>query len=271
MAIYDDMMKKMLLGMSRPNNRGLLTNENDNQNTGGITGLLGNIYSKAKEKVQDPRFMEQLALINAGFRGKGLQEAMRDREQVRLMRAKREDTKQSSGRLVDVFDTQTNKNIKIDENIVRQFPDRFLSKKSAGEIEKAATRTAVLGSIDNLKKQVNEQGSGLFEGFVKGLGAETGMNADYAKFKADTKQLELNVIKALRGAQVSAAEESNVRKILPSIYDSESVYKAKLDSLKEYLQTIDVQIKGGSLRTKPNNQTTPTPRKKKDEDPLGIL
>lgn len=267
MAIYDDMMRKMLLGMSRPNNRGLLTNENDNQNTGGITGLLGTI----KEKVKDPKFMEQLALINAGFRGKGLQEAMRDREQVRLMRAQRQETKEKAGRLIDVFDTQTNKNIKIDENIVRQFPDRFLSKKSAGEIEKAATRTAVLGSIDNLKKQVDKQGSGFFEGFAKGIGAEVGMNADYAKFKADTKQLELNVIKALRGAQVSAAEESNVRKILPSIYDSESVYKAKLDSLRDYLQTIDVQIKGGTLRTKPNNQTIPTQKKKKDEDPLGIL
>lgn len=264
MKLYEDIFRKMM--MSNQNRTpGLLNNQNNNENN--VGGLLGTI----KKKVQDPRFMEQLALINAGFRGKGLQEAMRDREQVRLMKAQREETKQSLGRLIDVFDTQTNKNIKIDENIVRQFPDRFLSKKSAGEIEKAATRTAVLSSINNLKKQVDEQGSGLFEGFIKGLGAKAGMNSKYAKFKADTKQLELNVIKALRGAQVSAAEESNVRKILPSIYDSESVYKAKLDSLRDYLQTIDVQIKGGTLKTKPTIQPKSTPKKKKDDDPFNIL
>ena len=57
--------------------------------------------------------------------------------------------------------------------------------------------------------------------------------------------MELNVIKALRGAQVSAAEEENVKKILPSVFDSETMFKAKAIALKEYLQELDIRIEGG--------------------------
>jgi hypothetical protein len=80
---------------------------------------------------------------------------------------------------------------------------------------------------------------------LKGL--TTPFSPRQAKFRADTKQLELNVIKALRGAQVSAAEEDNVRQILPQVTDSETMYKAKAESLKEYLQELDTRIEGGVI------------------------
>tara|TARA_R100000700_G_C3173515_1_gene148041 strand:- start:284 stop:1078 length:795 start_codon:yes stop_codon:yes gene_type:complete len=264
MSIYDDVIKKMIFGMPgtkvKEATKGLLGRGGE-FGQGKIQGLLGS-----------DNFRQGLGLISAGFRGKGLQEALFDAERIKLARAKRMSIGIGQGKLVDVFDVQQNKNVKIDERLVRFNPNRYLSKKSAGEIEKAATRTAVLGSIEKLKTQVKKQGSGLFEGFVKGLASETGLNSKYAKFKADTKQLELNVIKALRGAQVSAAEEANVRKILPSIYDTESVYLAKLESLREYLQKIDVQIKGGALPTEPAS-TKKTPKKKNEieNDIFGVL
>jgi len=261
MGIYDDVIKKMIFGMPKTDKqiatRGLL-GRGGQFGKGKVQGLLGS-----------DDFRQGLGLISAGFRGKGLQEAMIDAEKAKLLRAKRMGTGIGQGKLVDVFDVQQNKNVKIDERLVRLNPNRYLSKKSAGEIEKAATRTAVLGSIENLKTQVKKQGSGFFEGFTKAFASEVGLSPKYAKFKADTKQLELNVIKALRGAQVSAAEETNVRKILPSILDTESVYLAKLESLREYLQKIDVQIKGGALPTEPAS-TKKKPKKKDDPLELGF-
>ena len=261
MASIFDMLKKYTFGM--PGQQG-------QQGTQGLLGTGGQFgQGKLQGLLGSEDFRQGLGLISAGFRGKGLQEAMLDAERIKLARAQRMDTGLGGGKLVDVFDIQQNKNVKIDERLVRGNPERYLSKKSAGEIEKAATRTAVLDSIEKLDKQIEKQGSGLFEGFVKSIGAEAGVSPGYAKFKADTKQLELNVIKALRGAQVSAAEEQNVRKILPSVLDTESVYKAKLQSLKEYLQKIDVQIKGGALPKEPTS-TKKTPKKKDDPLELGF-
>ena len=120
---------------------------------------------------------------------------------------------------------------------------KVLKSIPAGEKAKAATRKTVLSSIDKIVTDVNKLGTGFFEGRLKGL--TTPFNPEQAKFRADTKQLELNVIKALRGAQVSAAEEDNVRQILPQVTDSETMYKAKAQSLKEYLQELDTRIEGG--------------------------
>ena len=119
---------------------------------------------------------------------------------------------------------------------------KVLKNIPAGEVAKAATRKTVLSSIDKIMGDVDKFGSGFFEGRLKGL--TTPFSAGQAKFRADTKQLELNVIKALRGAQVSAAEEDNVRKILPQITDSEMTFKAKAQSLKEYLNELDARIDG---------------------------
>lgn len=119
---------------------------------------------------------------------------------------------------------------------------KVLKNIPAGEVAKAATRKTVLSSIDKIMADVDKFGSGFFEGRLKGL--TTPFSAGQAKFRADTKQLELNVIKALRGAQVSAAEEDNVRKILPQITDSEMTFKAKAQSLKEYLNELDARIDG---------------------------
>lgn len=120
---------------------------------------------------------------------------------------------------------------------------KVLKSTPAGEKAKAATRKTVLTSIDKIVKDVDKMGTGFFEGRLKGL--TTFYNKEQAKFRADTKQLELNVIKALRGAQVSAAEEDNVRQILPQVTDSETMYKAKAESLREYLQELDTRIEGG--------------------------
>jgi hypothetical protein len=119
---------------------------------------------------------------------------------------------------------------------------KVLKSIPAGEAAKAATRKTVLSSIDKIVRDVDKFGTGFFEGRLKGL--TTPFNKGQAKFRADTKQLELNVIKALRGAQVSAAEEDNVRKILPQVTDSETMYKAKAQSLREYLQELDARIDG---------------------------
>ena len=120
---------------------------------------------------------------------------------------------------------------------------KVLKSTPATEKAKAATRKTVLTSIDKIVKDVDKMGTGFFEGRLKGL--TTFYDKDQAKFRADTKQLELNVIKALRGAQVSAAEEDNVRQILPQVTDSETMYKAKAESLREYLQELDTRIEGG--------------------------
>ena len=122
---------------------------------------------------------------------------------------------------------------------------KVLKSIPAGEKAKAATRKTVLSSIDKIVKDVDKVGTGFFEARFKGL--FTPFSPTQAKFRADTKQLELNVIKALRGAQVSAAEEDNVRQILPQVTDSETMYKAKAESLKEYLQELDTRIEGGVI------------------------
>jgi|TARA_E500000178_G_C16975047_1_gene732913 hypothetical protein len=122
---------------------------------------------------------------------------------------------------------------------------KVLKSIPAGEKSKAATRKTVLSSIDKIVTDVDKLGTGFFEGRLKGL--TTPFSPKQAKFRADTKQLELNVIKALRGAQVSAAEEDNVRKILPQVTDSETMYKAKAESLREYLQELDTRIEGGVI------------------------
>jgi hypothetical protein len=120
---------------------------------------------------------------------------------------------------------------------------KVLKSTPAGEVEKRATRKTVISSIDKILGKVDKQGTGFVEGFVKGL--TTPVNPERAKFEAEVKGLELNVIKALRGAQVSAAEEENVKKILPSISDSETMFRAKAIALKEYLQELDIRIEGG--------------------------
>ena len=120
---------------------------------------------------------------------------------------------------------------------------KVLKSIPEGAKAKAATRKTVLSSIDKIVTDVDKLGTGFFEGRLKGL--TTPFSPKQAKFRADTKQLELNVIKALRGAQVSAAEEDNVRQILPQVTDSETMYKAKAQSLKEYLQELDTRIEGG--------------------------
>ena len=120
---------------------------------------------------------------------------------------------------------------------------KVLKSIPAGEIEKEATRKTVISSIDKILSQVDDIGTGQLEGRIKGL--TTPFSPKQAKFRAETKGLELNVIKALRGAQVSAAEEDNVRKILPQITDSETMFKAKANALKEYLIELDTRIEGG--------------------------
>ena len=101
---------------------------------------------------------------------------------------------------------------------------KVLKSIPAGEVEKEATRKTVISSIDKILSKVDDVGTGSFEGRIKGL--TTPFSPKQAGFRAETKGLELNVIKALRGAQVSAAEEDNVRKILPQITDSETMFKA---------------------------------------------
>ena len=120
---------------------------------------------------------------------------------------------------------------------------KVLKSIPAGEVEKEATRKTVISSIDKILGKVDKQGTGFVEGSLKGL--TTPVNPTRAKFEAEVKGLELNVIKALRGAQVSAAEEDNVKKILPSVFDSETMFKAKAIALKQYLQELDIRIEGG--------------------------
>ena len=120
---------------------------------------------------------------------------------------------------------------------------KVLKSIPAGEIEKEATRKTVISSIDKILSKVDDVGTGSFEGRIKGL--TTPFSPKQAKFRAETKGLALNVIKALRGAQVSAAEEENVNKILPQITDSETMFKAKANALKEYLIELDTRIEGG--------------------------
>jgi|TARA_B100000035_G_scaffold187786_1_gene160288 hypothetical protein len=139
---------------------------------------------------------------------------------------------------------------------------KVLKSIPAGEKAKAATRKTVLSSIDKIVKDVDKVGTGFFEARFKGL--STPFSPTQAKFRADTKQLELNVIKALRGAQVSAAEEDNVRQILPQVTDSETTFKAKAKSLREYLQELDTRIEGGVI-TKESQVLQKEPREKEDE------
>jgi len=123
--------------------------------------------------------------------------------------------------------------------VVRQAP-------SESGVEKSATRKTVISSINKILGEVDKVGTGFIEGNLKGL--STPFNEKQARFRADTKGLELNVIKALRGAQVSAAEEDNVRKILPSVTDSETMFKAKANALKDYLQELDSRIDGDVVK-----------------------
>jgi hypothetical protein len=116
MKLYDDMMKKMMMN-NQNRTPGLLNNQNQNlnQNQNTFGGLLGNIYNKAKEKVQDPDFMKSLAIINAGFRGKGLQEAMMDA-------AKTERLKVGKRKLVRARNTSTGRDVFVTQKEILDNP-----------------------------------------------------------------------------------------------------------------------------------------------------
>ena len=131
--------------------------------------------------------------------------------------------------------------VQVDSDGKRQ----VLKSIPAGEVEKQATREQVISEIDKILGAVDKQGTGLLEGFVKGM--TTPINPKRATFEAQVKGLELNVIKALRGAQVSAAEEENVKKILPSVFDSETMFKAKAKALRDYMSELNTRIKGGGV------------------------
>ena len=46
---------------------------------------------------------------------------------------------------------------------------------------------------------------------------------------------------------MSAAEEENVKKILPSVFDSETMFKAKAKALRDYMSELNTRIKGGGV------------------------
>jgi hypothetical protein len=241
MPIFDRRFRDMMLmDYDLKNQGGLLGGQQGA--TGGLLGGLSNI---------NPNLLIGAQIAGAGFKGvdpfSAITPAVLQTAQIQKLLAPQE--VKPKARLLSAEEISQKFPDLPEGSIVQEKPDGTYTfeKPTAGEVEKKATRGAVLDTINSLEKRIDKQGTGLFEGFLKSVGSKIGLNKDYAEFSADTKGLELNVIKALRGANVSAAEETNVRKILPSIYDTEDVYKAKLSSLKKYLKNVDDRIKGGVI------------------------
>lgn len=110
MSLYDDVIKKMIFGMPKTAKqaatRGLLGRGGE-FGQGKIQGLLGS-----------DDFRQGLGLISAGFRGKGLQEAMLD--QARINR-----TRIGKQKLVRARDTRTGKDVFVTQNDILSNPGIF--------------------------------------------------------------------------------------------------------------------------------------------------
>ena len=285
MAIYDDVIKKMIFGMPKTNKEAA------------TRGLLGRGGQFGKGKVQgllgSDDFRQGLGLISAGFRGKGLQEAMIDAEKAKLLRAKRMGTGIGQGKLMTVFDREKGENVLIDENIVRAMPQRYGVKLSDSIIKERAKLSSNIGLLKKIEENyiATDKPVGLidFGRSRKALGnifgEDTVKNRQFGTLVTDIDKMTTFLTQAISGAQVSDREAERIKKLIPQLSDSEIVFESKLKSLREYLSEARSQYGGNIEEGIKNIKVDKYLKKIKDEkkakskkdfdklgdDPLGIL
>ena len=285
MSIYDDVIKKMIFGMPKTAKqaatRGLLGRGGE-FGQGKIQGLLGS-----------DDFRQGLGLISAGFRGKGLQEALFDAERIKLARAKRMGAGIGQGKLITVFDKEKGENVLIDENIVRTMPQRYGAKLSDSIIKERAKLSSNINLLNRIEKNyiATDKPVGLidFGRSRKALGSifgeDTVKNRKFRDLASDIDKMTTFLTQAISGAAVSEAEAKRIKALIPQLTDSEIVFESKLKSLREYLSEARSQYGGNIEEGIKNIKVDKYLKKIKDEkkakskkdfdklgdDPLGIL
>lgn len=285
MKLYDDVLKK-LINKRQGNMSGILNNQNPmSMNTPGIFGnqtpgllnnqgqnnlsslggLLGNIYNKAKEKVQDPDFMKSLAMINAGFRGKGLQEAMMDA-------AKTERLKVGKRKLVRAINTTTGQPVFVSEkealdnpSLYRPIPQPNLSVPT--EEQKAISKARgeeYTGILENSNRAYNNQNTIEQTRQILDSSSDlrTGIDANLrtqAQRVADALGIKINVqdVTSAQLLQQSTGELvlNDLQKFKGAISDGERAFakekNANLGQTKEGIRIrLDIMEKSGQIQQK---------------------
>lgn len=111
------------------------------------------------------------------------------------------------------------------------------------EIAKLKSTVGLLDEIEKDYKSLNKPVGGVFGvGFdfdrLKGqIGKLTGSEKgkQYSKFIANIDKTTTFLTQAISGAAVSEAEAERIRKLIPQVTDTEAVFEAKLESLRDYL------------------------------------
>ena len=122
----------------------------------------------------------------------------------------------------------------------------IVDKPTASEIEKRGKREAAGESAARIFSQLGPDPStyptGPLEGRIRRMAAFVGLDARVAKLDAELESFRKDAIQAMRGAQVGPAEEASFDKILPSITDSPTVLKAKMEVAISKLKALENRI-----------------------------
>lgn len=132
--------------------------------------------------------------------------------------------------------------VKVKNDVI----DSIVDKPTASEIEKRGKREAAGESAARIFSQLGPDPStyptGPLEGRIGRMTAFLGLNPRVARLDAELESFRKDAIQAMRGAQVGPAEEASFNKILPSITDSPTVLKAKMETAIAKLKALENRI-----------------------------
>lgn len=123
----------------------------------------------------------------------------------------------------------------------------IVDKPTASETEKTAKREAALEGAARIYSQLGPDPSAYPTGPIRGrigkVAAYFGVAPNIARINTELESFRKDAIQAMRGAQVGPLEEASFNAILPSLTDSPTVIKAKMDTAIAKLKALDDRIK----------------------------
>lgn len=147
-----------------------------------------------------------------------------------------------------------------DEEVKKQFPklpsgtivqqkpsgEYTFKEPAAGIVKERAKLKSTVGLLNEIEKgynDLNKPVGGVFgfgfdpDRFKGQIGKLTGSEKGkkYAKFLANIDKTTTFLTQAISGAAVSEAEAERIKRLIPQVTDTEAVFEAKLESLRNYL------------------------------------
>lgn len=227
----------------------------------GVGGLLGGLSGQAPAQ----------AILGTGGQAMQLGRQLEQQDALRVLSEMPELTtmqkqllKVAPGEVVKsmLTPTEIEKQARIlsDEEVKKQFPKlpagTIVQQKASGEytfkepaagvVKERAKLKSTVGLLDEIEKGYKTLGKpvgGVFGvGFdLDRLGGQIGKftgskkGKEYAKFIANIDKTTTFLTQAISGAAVSEAEAERIKKLIPQVTDTEAVFEAKLESLRNYL------------------------------------